>query len=309
MKRLFFAAVAASLLIVNAGAVQENTQFVDSFTGEAVTAEDGSVVREQERVSDRVVYDRKEDAYVYTASNGKVYTNVVDGMITQDEVFIRADDITGCTLYYDGERQDDADLSSITEAGSYVLETATNGTSAEPLFSFTIITETAGAALSGYRVPAGFAVDDVSIDGVERSANNGYIDLSEEGLYTIDYECPAADKFYTLSVYIDHTPPTLALENVVDGKAHGPVDVSDLEEGVAMLVYRDGELISVNNEIDRSGNYTIELMDAAGNRTTYTFTIMVYLNISGWAVIIVLTLIGAALMAYLLISRKRLHVR
>lgn len=308
VKQFFLTVAMLSLLIAGAGAVQEDTQLVDSFTGEEVT--DGSgVLREQERISERVIYDRKEDAYVYTAANGQVYTNVVDGMITQESVSIYADDAVGCTLYLDGERVDDPDLSAITQTGSYVLETA-NSTSSEPLFSFTIISETAGASLSGYRVPAGFAVDSVSVDGVDKPAEGGYIDLSGEGTYAIEYECPAANKYYSMNVYIDHTPPTLALDAVVDGCAHGPVDVSDLEEGVAMQVYRDGEEVTVyNNEIDRSGDYTIELMDAAGNRTTYTFTIMVYLNISAWAVVILLVLIGAALMVYLIVSRKRLHVR
>ena len=309
VKQIFLAAAMAVLLLGNAGAAQENTQLVDSFTGEEVTDGSSSVLHEQERISDRVIYDRKEDSYIYTAANGRVYTNVVDGMITQDAVSISADDAVGCTLYLDGERLDDPDLSAITQTGSYVLETA-NSTSSEPLFSFTIISDIAGASLSGYRVPAGFAVDSVSVDGVERSAAGGYIDLSEEGAYAIAYECPAADKFYSLGVYIDHTPPTLALDAVVDGRARGPVDVSDLEEGVAMLVYRNGEEVTVyNNEIDRSGDYTIELMDAAGNRTTYTFTIMVYLNISAWAVVLLLVLIGVALMVYLIVSRRRLHVR
>lgn len=308
MKRFFLAAAMTVLLLGSAGAVQENTQLVDSFTGEEV-ADGSSVLREQERISERVIYDRKEDAYIYTAANGRVYTNVVDGMITQESVSIHADDAVGCTLYLDGERQDEPDLSAITQPGSYVLQTA-NSTSSEPLFSFTILSETAGASLSGYRVPAGFAVDSVSVDGVDKSAEGGYIDLSGEGVYAIEYECPAANKFYSLNIYIDHTPPTLALENVEDGKAHGPVDVSDLEEGVAMQVYRNGEEVTVyNNEIDRSGDYTIELMDAAGNRTTYTFTIMVYLNISAWAVVLLLVLIGIALTVYLIVSRRRLHVR
>lgn len=308
VKRLVSALLAASLLLVNAAAVQETTQMVDSFTGESVSDGSTQTHRAQTAVSDRVLYDRAEDSYVYTTSGGKVYTDVVDGMVTQDVVSIRADDSMSCTLYKDGERQDDADLTAIAGEGSYVLQTA-NGSSFEPLFSFTILGQTAGESMSGFRVPVGFAVDSITIDGAERFDSNGYIDMSEEGQYEISYECPAAGKFYALSVYIDHTPPTLALEAVQNGVAHGPVDVSDLEEGVSMTVYREGEEISVANEIDRSGSYTIELVDAAGNRTTYEFTIMVYLNISSWAVIILLVLVGLSLMTYLLVSRRRLHVR
>lgn len=296
-------------MTANAAAVQENTQMVDSFTGEAVSDDTGlSARREQEYISSRVLYDRKEDAYIYTAANGKVYTNAVDGMVVQDIVTIQADDSVGCSLYRDGELLEDADLTEISDPGSYVLQTA-SGSSYEPLFSFTIISDTAGAAFAGFRVPVGFAVDSISVDGVERYDSNGYIDMTEEGLYEISYDCPAAEKFYSLSVYIDHTPPTLALEAVVDGRAHGPVDVSDLEEGVTMEVYREDEPVSVTSTIDRSGNYTIVLTDRAGNQTTYNFTIMVYLNISSWAVIILIVLVGIALTAYLLVSRKRLHVR
>ena len=106
--------------------------------------------------------------------------------------------------------------------------------------------------------------------------------MQKDGSYQVQYECPKSGMSYTLQTIVDHTPPKLALENVVNGLAKGPVDISDLEEDCKIAITLNGGSMSYREELTLSGDYVIVLQDEAGNLTDYTFTILPYFDTSSW---------------------------
>ena len=114
---------------------------------------------------------------------------------------------------------------------------------------------------------------------------------------------------YTLQTVIDHTPPTQALENEVNGLARGPVDISDLEEGCRIGITLNGGKMNYRKELTLSGDYEIVLQDPAGNLTNYEFSILVYFDSNSgiFFALVVLVLVGTGI--YLYRERKRVLVR
>jgi hypothetical protein len=139
--------------------------------------------------------------------------------------------------------------------------------------------------------------------------DRGKVSMSQEGYYRVKYECARSGQSYTLQTVIDHTPPKLALENVVNGLARGPVDISDLEEGCKIGITLNGGKMSYREELTLSGDYKIILQDEAGNLTDYEFSILVYFDLSSWIffAMVMLTVIGTGV--YLYLERKRMRVR
>ena len=61
--------------------------------------------------------------------------------------------------------------------------------------------------------------------------------------------------------------------------------------------------------LTQSGKYQIELADEAGNKTTYTFTILVYFDGNSWLFFGLVFMACVGVVIYLLHSRKHLRVR
>lgn len=126
----------------------------------------------------------------------------------------------------------------------------------------------------------------------------------------VDYRCARSGRTYTLEVLIDHTPPVLALEAVENGKARGPVSLADLEEGAgAAISYNGGSWQGYQETLTKSGDYKVLVQDAAGNMTTYEFTIMIYFDANSMIFMALVAGVIAAVGVYLWLSRKRLRVR
>lgn len=100
--------------------------------------------------------------------------------------------------------------------------------------------------------------------------------LTENGAYEITFE--NYDGFSsTYSFVIDKTAPELGLEGVQNGFAtNGDVTVSVPESGLAVRLYKDGELVGnyeSGTSFTEEGSYRITATDAAGNVTEVSFTI------------------------------------
>jgi hypothetical protein len=133
--------------------------------------------------------------------------------------------------------------------------------------------------------------------------------MNEDGFYRVQYECARNGMSYTLQTTVDHTPPTLALENVVNGLARGPVDISDLEEGCKIGITLNGGDMSYRNELTLSGDYEIILQDPAGNLTNYAFSILVYFDVNSLVFFGLVVLLIAGTGVYLYMERKNMRVR
>ena len=71
----------------------------------------------------------------------------------------------------------------------------------------------------------------------------------------------------------------------------------------------DGEKIAKKYLLTESGEYVIELADEAGNKSSYSFTILIYFDGSSWLFFLIVLAAIVTLVIYLLHSRKHLRVR
>lgn len=262
---------------------------------------------DQTAVTGNIIYDNATGRYIYITDLGRVEATVMDGMIVTGNVSLAAENSLPVTLYKDGERQEQSDMTALADSGYYVLQYTDNDGIPQTILEFTIVSSLTGK-IDHYTLPVGFAVTSASRNG-EELPTVSEINMEQEGSYRIAYECQRTGVPYELDVDIDHTPPTLALEAVKDGVARGPVDISDLEPGATVYMTLDGSRYNYREKLTRSGDYEIWVFDAAGNYTEYEFTIMVYLDGNGYAFvgIVLLLILGIAL--YMMVEKKRLRVR
>ena len=279
---------------------------IDSFTGKPIG--ETAVMPDSDRVTldGNTYYDLKTRMFVYRipGSTSEIYCSAANGMITNDFVSVYVPDGVAYTLYRDGELIDSPDLNSLREEGIYDLNLAVQNAMR---IRFTVVAlKTAG--LMEYRLPDGFEILEVQRDGETLLSAPNAVDLTEEGNYQITYRNRLTGIPYQLSLPIDRTAPTLALEAVVNGVAKKPVDLSDVEEGATLYVEQDGKEIHAA-ELLESGNYVVTVTDQAGNSTVYKFTLQVYFNLNSILFFILFPAMLVGLIIYLIHSKKHLRVR
>ena len=255
-------------------------------------------------------YDPAERAFLYYVNGNAtqaVRSNVADGMITQEPVSIIADAGVATAVYMNGEQLDRSSGGSYQTPGEYVV-IFLGGSVPERLFTFTIV-PTLTNSISSYALPAGFEIVDATLDGVPMTFEKNYIKLTDEGAYNIRYRCLKTNTAYQLQLQTDFTGPTLTLEDVQEGKARGPVDISGAREAAYVSIYHDGDRISYSDVLTESGEYYIELADEAGNKTTYSFTILIYFDGNSWLFFLLVLFSCVGVVIYLMHSRKNLRVR
>lgn len=261
-------------------------------------------------IAGNTYYDSAERAFLYyvnaTASQA-VRSNVADGMITEQVVSVKAD--TGVTLevYLNGERLQSISEGTFQTPGEYVVMYV-GGAVSERLFSFTIVPKLCNSVTS-YALPAGFEFTEAFLNEEAISFEKNYIKLTQEGEYNIRYRCMKTNVSYQLLLKTDFTGPVLSLESVTDGKAQGPVDISEAKNAAHIAIYHDGEKIGRKDVLTESGEYYIELADEAGNKTTYSFTILIYFDGNSWLFFLLLLGSCVGIIIYLVHSRKHLRVR
>lgn len=263
-----------------------------------------------EQISGNTYYDDIENTFLYyvnPAAPQAVRCNVADGMITEQSVSVQTEAGVALEVFLDGERLSGVTSGVYQTPGEYVVM-YTGGTSPERLFSFTIVPKLCNY-VTGYALPAGFEFVEATLNGQAVGFEKNYIKLTEEGEYRINYRCVKTGIPYQLCLRTDYTGPVLSLEEVKDGQARGPVDISETKDAAYVTIYHDGEIISRKDVLTQSGEYHIELADEAGNKTTYDFTILIYFDGSSWLFFVLVLSSCVGLIVYLVHSRKHLRVR
>lgn len=281
---------------------------VDAITGDAVS----SSAEESTRVliSGATSYDRKAGAFVYPVGSSayEVRANVADGMIVNTPVSITADDGVALTVVRNGTELEDAELSQISKVGAYAVNV---GGVEAALFSFTIV-GTESNLSGGYAMPEGFYMLDATLDGEETVYDRNYIGMESEGLYEIEYVCPATALHYHLTITIDRTPPQITLEGKADknGRFHSAVQIGGVEPGGSVALTRDGADYAYPSDgrLSEAGMYVLQVYDQAGNAATEQFTVLAYLNVSSFLFFAALALSGAAVASYVVFQRKRFKI-
>ena len=286
---------------------------LDPFTGEPYKmSEDGehsAPVRKE--VANGIDYNFEEGRYIFTldSSDAEISSTVMDGMITRDSVVIDYPGHAVVTIYKDGDPIDYNPGDEISEIGEYSVMVNQNSSN-NTLFSFTIINSVTGV-ISSYKMPNGFRVKEVMLDGEEAEWTRFIVPLEKEGHYQISYVCERTEVQYFLECTIDHTPPQVEFTGIDDdGKARGPVTFSGYEEGDTIVVMKDGERIKLAApRLTSSGKYQIYVYDEAGNMISKNFTLLIYVDTHGIIFFIVLASVIAAVVTFLILQRKSLKVR
>lgn len=261
-------------------------------------------------IAGNTYYDTVEKSYLYyvnASASQAVRSNIADGMITEQTVSISSDAGVALEVYLNGERLQSISGGTFQTSGEYVVMYV-GGTVPERLFSFTIVPKLCNS-VTGYILPNGFEFTEATLNGEPISFENNYIKFSEEGNYDIHYRCIKTNVSYQLLLTTDFTGPVLSLENVKEGKAQGPVDISEAKNAAHLTIYHNGEQITRKDVLTESGEYHIELADEAGNKTTYTFTILIYFDGNSWLFFLLILGSCVSIVIYLVHSRKHLRVR
>ena len=305
------------ILCLSAMAEEEEYEGVklDPVTGQAVS--DDVVVDTEETTDDLIhldsdcAYSADEQLYYYSCDSYTGYVvscNVESGTYTNDAVSVTVTDGIGWKLYRDGTELNDADISEITDVGSYTLEIVSNSNHNEQLIRFTIVGEY--TSLSVIEVPTDCNLIRLEKDGTLSSDLPDTISLTEEGKYVITWQNPYTDVVTTCTTTVDRTAPELKLEAVdADGRARSSVDISDLEENADIEILLDGKEISYSQTLEQSGVYDITVTDLAGNSNTYHFVILIHINNQGMVFLTLIVLLTAGLIIYLIVSKNRMKVR
>ena len=280
------------------------------YDGE-VSAEEGENESGNEKTKTRVdigdgtLFDTKTGRYIYKIGETEVSINYPRDAIVTSDVQFTVSGGTAYSVYLDGKEITKPSGNSVSEPGGYVIVVSNND---EEAIRFTIAGKKTGKLYS-YKVPENFEIVSASLDGKDIKPSNNSVDMDKEGEYVINYRCIKTEVNYNVDIIVDHTAPTLALKEVVDGHASGPVDISDLERGAKIKVYVDGTLINAKDKLEQSGLYNILIEDEAGNQNDYSFRIDIYFNFDAIAFIVIIVLLLIALTVYLVLSRKKLRIR
>lgn len=262
------------------------------------------------QIAGNTYFDESESKFLYyvdAAGTRAVRSSAADGMITDQAVSVKADPGVAIGVYRNGELVADGASGTFRDPGEYVVMYL-GGTVSERVLVFTVVPEVSNA-VRAYSLPRGFEMTGVTLDGVPITYSGNGVTLEQEGAYDIRYRCVKTGIPYQLLVRTDYTAPTLSLEEVSGGVARGPVDISEAGQADVVNIYLNGEKIARKDVLTQSGEYYIELADEAGNKTTYTFSILIYFDGSSWLFFLIVLLAAAGLVVYLLHARKHLRVR
>lgn len=266
-------------------------------------------------LSGSMYFDWIDHDYVYPiqGSLGEVHVTAADGMVLTTPVTIRPGTDASVSVYLNGSEYTGS-LSSCTEAGEYVISALIGGTTRK-LMGFTLVGKRTNA-LHTFVAPDGFYIIEALRDGESVYLDRYTADMREEGAYTIEYECSATNIVYKLETTVDRTPPALILRGKVDsqGRVRSQLDFEGLASGDRIYLNRSGTVVAPELHGDGTGtiydpgNYVMIVTDEAGNSVEYDFIILQYLNLQSWAFFLLVFAVVAAVIAYIVIQRKRLKI-
>lgn len=257
------------------------------------------------------VYDFDTGFYgysTYDSSDIIFYANILNGTYSNGSVRISAVNGTQYTVYRNGQQYDDIQDGRISEAGEYAVSVHTNSGKQETILKFTILSRFTN--LKRMDLPGTCKIEKVLFNGEEISFRNTYVLFDKDGQYEISYLVNYIDKIESVTVITDNTAPVITLEGVDENnEAHGPVTILDIDEKVAMSIYKNGEKMDYTTHLYDSGNYRIIVQDEASNQTVYEFSIFRYFNMSSMLFLGFCVLILVVIVMYVVLLKKNLRVR
>ena len=215
------------------------------------------------------------------------------------------------TIYFNGELLENQNATQFSKSGTYTFQIETPYASdGKRSVNVTILKKKVNN-INRIILPEGFEFTSVKVDGEATTINSKNVyECYREGRYEVSWACTEVGESFYTTFELDTTAPTLALPEVVDGKAKKPVTLTDMSGDTYVVYETEGERVVITDNtktIDIPGTYVLLACDEAGNYTRYDFTLLTYLN-SGAVSAILLVVIGiVTLIVYC--RRLRHHMR
>lgn len=245
--------------------------------------------------------DLNEEAKKAEAVGELLQISVPNGMLVNGPVAMDEDELeqeaARITLLKDGSEYSIPADGQLDESGKYTLLYVGNGGDKPVTYSFWILPEAIQDEFV-YTVPQELFLTEVMkndkalpVSQFQDASGTERLEFPEEGSYSILMQ-DQSGKTYTAAFLIDRTPPEVSVE-----KGNGTAAISYDPSDVAKIVLKSGgdeQVYTSLEQIDRPGNYTLEVYDEAGNKTSLSFKISKNINLAGVAaVILLIALIGA----------------
>ena len=310
MKKFSIILISIIMILASVSAVfADDLYIIDPITGEITGSETGYGVTTV-RFSSNCTYSKQTGLFSYTIfgnETGIVESNIYDGMIVSEPVYIKPATPSLIEIYRDGDLVGLDEYENLSAPGKYMVRDLTNN---KQLMSFTIVSHLTGS-LYLYAVPTVFDIYGVVYEGRNVPHATNVVDFSEEGEYRVEYGAATTGKTYTLEVQVDHTPPELTIYGVNEqGIARDIVTIGETEKGSTMVITRDGDPIEYGIKgLKQQGEYMIAYTDSAGNTSTYYFRIQMFLDASAWWFVVLFVFVAAIAIGYMIYSRKHMRVR
>ena len=291
---------------------------LDPATNEPVSQENpngSSSTTGRVMLSSAMYYDWNTHDFVFPVSNTltEIHCSAADGMILDRPVTLSTGADTSIVVYLNGQPYTGS-LSTINQVGEYVVSSQQAGDTVRVL-SFTLVGAVTNA-VTLFSPPDGFYLTAATRDGMNIYFDRYNVRMDQEGLYHLEYECIATDVVYTLDTTIDRTPPELTFEGRIneEWQVRSELKFSGLEKGDSILLTRGGVQVKPTlhgdgtGTIYDTGTYVMQVFDAAGNKTEYRFSILLYFNVSSLVFIAFAVVILVSTGIYILIKRKNLKI-
>ena len=312
----FLAASAAALALPMASVHASSLSYEGELPADSFLMEEGEKETDETivKISQSIYFDVENSEYIYRVANGEgtVRANVMDGMMVRESVWASPDKNVDLSLYCDGSRIEDPDWNSIRMPGDYVVTAACGTVKDETVLSFSVLSEQTGR-YAVYVAPKSFRIKKATLDKKKlKLKNKRLLPMELEGDYSIQCKSKKTGDSYTVYVTVDHTPPVVEFSGIdEDGMARkGSVQITSYNKKDAIEVYHNGEKIDFRPEgYYETGAYQFDVMDAAGNKTVYEFTILAYYGNSIRNLALIFAAIFIAIVGYLIYERKRFRVR
>ncbi len=289
--------------------------------GNDLTPEDGKTTPEEAFLAANGmngVYDPDSGYYKNTLlTKDYFYTNVPNGMLTNEPVMIQAAGNLIYTVYKDGEVLEGYEPGEyLRDGGSYTVIVSGKNESFTsvygdrlPVFHFRIISDPV-SDLGVLNAPENMTFRSVRFEGEDISQKAvmrpDTVRLIEDGTYEITMDSGYGST--ELSVALDTVQPIFSV-SVEPNLATITYKTNDIDHCV---LYKNGELASntgIVKELTEAGEYTLTAYDKAGNKSEAVFRVSYRINSGAvFAILIVLALIGGGVF-YLLRIRKKVSIR
>ena len=262
-------------------------------------------------------YNKETGYYKNTLHTGQdFYTNVPNGMLTNETVMIQNNEELIFKLYRNGEEIPDFSVEDyVQEEGNYalVIDSEDPDFQAEyrrdkPTFYFRIMPSAVNDALM-LSAPQGATFRMVRFNGVEVDypvfVNDETVHWREDGDYEITFDDAAGSHAVSFALDTQESVPA-----VVEEPNRATITYFG-GQPVRCVLYRGNELISdptIVTEVTRPGDYVLYTYDEAGNIGSIKFKVKYRINLAAIISILGVLIIVGGISYYMIRIRKKVKV-